>query len=481
MKKLRGRYSRYSLRKKYTTETFSLYSSDSIDVESRVQEKVSLAYNKLAKYNKWIRFYSPTVAIEKIMEDVGFFTLLVKNQLGNRAYKNLVQILESMKAAETSGTTTFKGIYDLLYELVMEEVEIVNIEQDEGAVRVMNIHQAKGLEAPIVFLAHPRKQVNVEQLTSKHIKRDDHQSKGYIHLQEKRRWSSKTIALPQNWDEMKAEELRYITEEEMRILYVAATRAKKALIISTSANNDNLNPWRQLLNIDQIEPIEISVEESEVAEHQTIDYDDYSTRTSNTLYWLDQRKDASYETWSPTEDKGVLTIEREHGGGLAWGNAIHEVLEKIVHGHDVKHYVRHTLRKHNLSLEREEEVFKYIQQFKDSRIWKDLQASDSILTEVPLRLKLSPEDKLYSLLPFSEEEKPVYVTGVIDLIYKVDGKWIIVDYKTDRVKHDEDRAKLEDFYRDQLTFYEHAWEQMTGESVKEVHLFFFEEVETYVP
>lgn len=64
------------------------------------------------------------------------------------------------------------------------------------------------------------------------------------------------------------------------------------------------------------------------------------------------------------------------------------------------------------------------------------------------------------------------IKGVIDLIYKINGVWKIVDYKTDHPADPEHFSLLEDFYHDQILFYKQAWEEITGEKVGSAKLFF---------
>lgn len=454
--------------------SFSLYSEIPVDLDEEVKERFSLALNKLASYQKWIRSFSPTVAIEKIMDDVGFYTLLLKHQLGNRALKSVLQIVEKLKHEEANGKTTFKAIYDVFSDMVMEETEVVNLEEEADAVRVMNVHNAKGLEAPIVFLAHPSKKVNPgPENIAKHIKRVENESKGYFSFVIRKQRTKKTIALPQGWDTVLEEETKYLTNEQIRIVYVAATRAEKALIISSSAKSNKNNPWNELLKMDGIESIELPEQDFPTNKPILIRRSDYLKETANRLDWLEKSKVSTYKLWSPTDDKGVLALERETGGGKEWGTVIHEVLEKVVQNEDVTYFVQHRLTKHNLPLNRETEVLQYIKLFKTSDIWDELHAAEEILTEVPFHVKVSSDHQLYELVSSEDNQQDIYVTGVIDLIYKVHGDWFIVDYKTDRVKTEEDLNKLKAFYNDQIQFYKHAWEYMTGEQVKDVTLFFF--------
>jgi ATP-dependent exoDNAse (exonuclease V) beta subunit len=58
---------------------------------------------------------------------------------------------------------------------------------------------------------------------------------------------------------------------------------------------------------------------------------------------------------------------------------------------------------------------------------------------------------------------PGVVAGAIDLVFRNDNGWSIVDYKTDRISSEELVAR----YRAQLQAYVDAWETLTGESVSE--------------
>lgn len=71
-------------------------------------------------------------------------------------------------------------------------------------------------------------------------------------------------------------------------------------------------------------------------------------------------------------------------------------------------------------------------------------------------------------------EERVLVQGVIDCLFRENGKLILLDYKTDRIKPGRGTAELADHYRFQLDFYARAVEEMTGEPVSEKWLYFFD-------
>ena len=58
------------------------------------------------------------------------------------------------------------------------------------------------------------------------------------------------------------------------------------------------------------------------------------------------------------------------------------------------------------------------------------------------------------------------VQGIIDLAFKENGQWVIVDYKTDRV-NDRNIESLKEMYKKQIDLYSQALEKITGIKVKE--------------
>jgi ATP-dependent helicase/nuclease subunit A len=457
---------------------YSIYSSIPEDISPMTKEKFNHTLTILKLCQQKIRQLSPTAAIDFVMETVGFYPLLLKNGRGKRTYKNMLQMMESLRKQEAAGNTNYKQIMDSLTKLLFEKSTVANMEEAADAVRIMNVHKAKGLEAPIVFLAHPAKRVNPESFLSQHIKREDYTSKGYFTFTIKKGFQEKEIAVPLNWEAYKVEELIYLTEEELRITYVAATRAEKALVISANGNNKK-NPWNVLFEMENIEELEVpEIERVETIEANEVTFAEYQAKTLSKLAWLEQSKVKSFERWTPTSDKDftdVFEIEREGGGGKEWGTLIHDVFEKVVQGQDVHKYIKVALNKQDIPASREDEVLNYLTDLRSSKLWDELQTADEVLTEVPFSLKIEKKDLLYGEITKNPEgQHPYYVKGIIDLIYKKDGEWKIVDYKTDRAKRKEDYEKLQAFYRPQLTFYKQAWEEITKEKVKSESLYFLE-------
>ena len=117
------------------------------------------------------------------------------------------------------------------------EVESLPLEPGQSdVVRVMNLHKAKGLEAPVVFLADPCG--GVKRRVDIRIIRDGPIARGYFSIT--RKWGEygeKVLAEPAGWGQLKEEEERYLAAEEHRLLYVSATRARDLLVVGRWAKS----------------------------------------------------------------------------------------------------------------------------------------------------------------------------------------------------------------------------------------------------
>ena len=100
------------------------------------------------------------------------------------------------------------------------------------AVRVMNVHKAKGLEAPVVILAFPTGEW--QGAPTIHVERpSDGKAVGYIRVEERAEaFTMRTLAQPLDWPERAAAEAQYERAEDLRLLYVASTRAGEELIVN---------------------------------------------------------------------------------------------------------------------------------------------------------------------------------------------------------------------------------------------------------
>lgn len=143
---------------------------------------------------------------------------------------NLKMLFERAKQYETA---SFKGLYNFIH--FIEKLKLSSgdmgaakiIGENDNVIRIMSIHKSKGLEFPVVFLASTGKQFNLMDLNQTILL---HQDLGigvkYIDYERQVQYDTLSKAAIRN------QTLVETLSEEMRILYVALTRAKEKLIIT---------------------------------------------------------------------------------------------------------------------------------------------------------------------------------------------------------------------------------------------------------
>ncbi len=118
---------------------------------------VAIALAKMREWHGWTLRMPPSAALGKIFEESGILNYLASKEMGSSRVGNLLKLLEMLRNEERKGTTAFSGAVEFIEELAeVREIEEMSLTPArENAVRLMNLHKAKGLEAPVVFLANP--------------------------------------------------------------------------------------------------------------------------------------------------------------------------------------------------------------------------------------------------------------------------------------------------------------------------------------
>ena len=127
----------------------------------------------------------------------------------------------------------------------IEQMTIPSAQED--VVRLMNLHQAKGLQGKIVFLADPYDTSYTRYGPEFHVSRTGDEPFLALPITKPRGpYQREVVAEPVDWEDAEAEETRFLQGEELRLLYVAATRAENLLIISTYEEKPDHGPWSPL-------------------------------------------------------------------------------------------------------------------------------------------------------------------------------------------------------------------------------------------
>lgn len=430
------------------------------------------AYEKLKEYTQYTRRFPPAVALEKIVTDLGILPYLLAGELGESRGGHVMRLLEGVRL-DGEGITSWRAFVGYFEGLMIQppEEEIGMDPRYENAVSLMNLHKAKGLEAEVVFLANPYKAVKKE--VEIHVTRKNGVPTGYLRFVKKQGYALMELARPKNWESYAEKEEKYDAAEGSRLIYVATTRAKRMLIISTPyEDKSSRNPWACLQS--KSLPC-LTVKNRPPVLHVT------STaplpRYEDTMGRMIQRlAEASYHTLNPsTQATGLGSVAREEGGGMRWGNANHQVLDAYVRGsRDLDAIMAQVIEENELEKDREAELRSMVERFQ-KRLGARLKNAKEVLTEVPFSLQVSPSSPLHVSLSEPETRgKRMVLSGVIDLIFREEKGWVIVDYKSDRVSDPEDRRRLTDHYRTQIETYGKAWWAIAGEPVDELYIYYLE-------
>lgn len=439
------------------------------------REHFDWAFGSLRRFYAWTQSLPASAALENIIRELGVVPYALTGELGKSRAGHLIQCLEYAAAAERRGTASFSSLVDYLTILadsgVEEEINIVPGKED--VVRLMNLHKAKGLEAPVVFLANPGK--NVKFGPAVHIQRSGDAPRGYFVIEKRKGYASETLGQPLNWEDLSAVEQRYQDAEETRLLYVAATRARNLLVVSTYPEKPEKSPWHtlspHLTDVPELEAPEDTVAAASEAGIE-LTADDLAAARESFLGPGSPVCVPSYAAASVTslvKEGAEAPPWKGTGRGKSWGIAVHRVLEACARKTpaNLDLFIENVLAEEGRHPSEKDEVSALIGDILDSPLWRRMLRSKKWYAEVPFAVKTDGEE--FSPKTAAGE---TFISGVIDLVFQEDDGWVIVDYKTDTVENEAALDKLIQFYTPQVEMYRKLWENITNGKVYETGLYF---------
>lgn len=206
-----------------------------ISVEEELKNKINSFLEKIDNWRKEEKEKPLDELIWQIYQESNYYNYVGLLNNGSLRQANLKMLFERAKQYESA---SFKGLYNFINFLDrlktssgdLSAAKIVG--ENDNVVRIMSIHKSKGLEFPVVFLSGTGKQFNKQDLNDSIL---IHQDLGFgpKYIDSNNRIEFPTLA---------KEAIRLILEkeiisEEMRVLYVALTRAKEKLIITGTVKN----------------------------------------------------------------------------------------------------------------------------------------------------------------------------------------------------------------------------------------------------
>lgn len=206
------------------------------EYEEAEDESYPELYSKLNRFSQILTTYRTKAAylsihelLYDLYEGTGYYDYVSAMPAGEVRRANLAMLVEKASAYEKTSYTGLFHFIRYIENLKKYDTDFgeASLSGDENTVRVMSIHKSKGLEFPVVFLAGMGKKFNKQDAYGK-ILIDPDLGIGTDYLDLERRIKAPTL---------KKHVLRRKTElgamgEELRVLYVAMTRAKEKLVMT---------------------------------------------------------------------------------------------------------------------------------------------------------------------------------------------------------------------------------------------------------
>ena len=232
---------------------------DSNEIRPELKEKI----NQFANLLKELKKDEKTKPLDELIWDIynktGYYHYVGLMPDGTLRQANLKKLFEKAREYEK---ISLKGLFNFI--LFMEKVGTSSgsidsariIGENDDVVRIMSIHKSKGLEFPIVFLCNANKKFNLKDMNEK-IVLDNNLGIGANYIVDGIEFP--TIAK----EAIKIKANKEAISEEMRVLYVALTRAKEKLIIVGTSDNvekklqeklDEINKYYKFTKPEKLNP-----------------------------------------------------------------------------------------------------------------------------------------------------------------------------------------------------------------------------------
>ena len=505
---------------------------------------------KLERYRRLSRNLRVHELLTLLYEETSYYLYVSALPMGEKRRANLDQLIEDALQFEKgsfSGLFYFIRYIEKAKQKEYDEGEANIYSENDDLLRIMSIHQSKGLQFKVVFLSSIQKNFNKQDLRES-ILLDEELGMASNYLDQETRIQYPSLQLSAIKEKMEEEN----QAEELRLLYVAMTRAEEKLImtgvIKNLASYLEKHPVNEDIKTEEIrgansyldfimlafsrsfteslenplvklctftrealsekkeeeegekfsfkdalysylaEKCEKTVEEEEwdkdfsyryPHEESTHLYPKYavSLLKKQAIEAVKEQGDKEGETGGESEELSEAkksgknwqvyernTEKREKGLGAKIGDSFHHALALFDYTKGPEQLPA-ILGEEELSLLNKEQFQTFLSSslgecFKKAYREKRLFREKHFMRALPY----------HSLFPERAEEDEVLLQGIIDAFIVEDDGIILVDYKTDRVKSEEE---LRERYQKQIMLYSDALEAILGKKVKRRVLYSF--------
>jgi ATP-dependent helicase/nuclease subunit A len=410
---------------------------------------VNAALVQLRKLHDLRGRFSLAEVVRRVVEQTRLVEFALTRPDGEQGAANLLAIVDDARifaAAGGGGLRPFiRHLRDSM-EQVEVEIEATVAEETDDVVRIMTTHGAKGLEFPIVALANLGTR---PKIASEPVPREE---ESFLHFRVGTEDGYGHFPTP-GYQEIWEEEKEHYVAEKLRLLYVAATRARDHLLVPCVTGRDQaahlLGELVGALPIDDealvdIVPLEdLELHEVETETEAEVTEVEIEAAVEQRELWIaagDALKhtggvEREIETASSRERaRGPLAAEVEtfaatllvgDGPPLPVGDAVHMVMERITlpGGEDLDR-IADDVCKEGAITEQLDDVVAMCRACLQAPSVRRAAVSQRAWREVPFVLSRATDG--------GDGDIGALVNGRVDLVYEDDGALVVVDYKTDK-------------------------------------------------
>lgn len=495
------------------------------------KENFSAFINDLDKYRKYASSMSIESFLMQIINDTSYISLISVLDNFEQRRLNILKFIELAKkfdSGENVGLTAFIRFIDTIIasKLNVESAELTGVGSD--CVQLMSIHKSKGLEFPICILADSAHKYNREDENASVLLNNELGIGLKVNNEEKLyRYNSL------QYSAVKTVNSNASMSENLRVLYVAVTRAKEQFITLASFKNarDHIAKLGGKITNNGVNPYVIrkTQNDADLILMSALMHNSLEEYRKDCLNRIKTEDRFDFDLDFEIVNDFVERSEEDNGFALPDKALVEKIREKLSFryaGNELSHF---SSKRTASSLDEKEHSYKFfaktkpaflsnanltaaqkgtaMHEFMQHCIYEN--ARDNLESEIDRLVKegylteqqaaslnreklgnlfnsefanrLFNSDKLYrefsvsSFVPVCELEDTehtdsVLVQGIADCVFEEDGKLVLVDYKTDFVK---DENELLDLYKKQIAFYKSAVSKTLGMEVKEAMLYSF--------
>ena len=467
----------------------------------------------LSKINQWrdtARQLGVAELLSSLYRETGYYDSVGKEERGEARQANLRILIDraaNFESTNVRGLSRFIEFIGKIKAIGNDLSTATTLGENENVVRVVTIHRSKGLEYPVVFVAGVGKQFNTEDYTRAKLFRHREFGIGAHRTLKDSQLKVKTLATAAVSKKIRDESLA----EELRLLYVALTRAEEKLfLVGTTSDNaleklqavdtpndydilsankfmdwllpikDALAPFIKSQGVTQSDVLKIQERKLNAAKEKVLQAPE--KLQSSTLESIPaklsvtelkrraQEEDAPQVADFAQQKKFIYRrpdfIQRKEISGAEFGSLMHKVMQSLNLSGD--------LSAKGIAAQVEELARREIIPPEHVKLIKPSKIAKFFASELGKRLITAQE--FYRELPFSRlidaqkffhVDEQIFIQGIIDLLFKdAAGQWVLLDYKTDR-----DSEGIAERYRIQIELYAQAIEALLKIKVAEKYLY----------